>query len=125
MHTVIRVSVKELLLAYESGALGKLMQQDIPVAGTWKLARLIRRIDSEYKDASAAKLKLFTDEMSSEVSPGVRTIKPDRIEEFNTNPLFSKVIEIDADQLTWEDLAGAKLSAADLINLGPLVREQP
>ncbi len=122
----MQVTVRQILLAVESGALDRLLRQGLPPKGAWKLARMLRKIRVEYGDATAAKRKLFTEENSTlDVKSDLRTIKPEFLAEMTpqADALFDQSVEIDVEPVTPEDIAGASITVQDLEQLGPLVAE--
>jgi hypothetical protein len=122
----MKLTVKELLRCADSGVLAALSAQRLPVVSAFKISRLIRILQPEALAAQAQRNALFTDQNSVQIEgapPGVRSIKPDCMDDFGSmiGPLLAVEIDIPIDPLTMDDLSGAVLSALEFDALGPLV----
>ena len=78
------ITVKEILLAVDSGALKRLAGQPIPAMGAWKLRRILRLLEAEFAAA------------------------------FEADPVFAQSVTLDCEPLPVDLLAGATISASDM-----------
>lgn len=118
------LTVKEILIAVDSGALKRLAQQPIPAIGAWNLRRILRLLEAEYGAANAARLALITEENSIPVNGGpTRMVKPEFVAAFEADPVFAQTVTIDVDPLPVALIEGAAISASDMDLIGPLIQE--
>lgn len=121
----MKITARQLLAIANSGILDKLKGQDIPTLGAYRIARFRAVIAPEAARVQQAWNGLFTEERSIPVTgtPGSRSIKPECMEAFlaEVGPLLAEELELTVKPLTLDDLAGAKISAADIEALGPLL----
>jgi hypothetical protein len=109
------ITVKEILLAVDSGALKRLAGQPIPAMGAWKLRRILRLLEAEYGAAAAARVALMTDENSLSVNDGAaRMVKPEFAAAFEADSVFAQIVTLDCEPLPVDLLAGATISASDM-----------
>ena len=88
------ITVKEILLAVDSGALKRLAGQPIPAMGAWKLRRILRLLEAEYGAA--------------------RMVKPEFAAAFEADSVFAQAVTLDCEPLPVDLLAGATISASDM-----------
>ncbi len=123
----MRLTVGQLIAIGQSGALAKLARQDFPAVAAFRLSRLIAVLEPEIANALQARFKLFTDENSEPLAgaPGQRTIRLDAIPAFQAAlaPLLEEQVEVNVTPLALDELPSAQLSAADVLALGPLLKE--
>lgn len=118
------LTVRDILIAVDSGALKRLAQQPIPATGAWKLRRILRLLEAEYSAANAARLALMTEDNSIPVNGGQgRMVKPECAAAFEADPVFAQTVELNADPISLESLAGATISAADMDLIAPVLAE--
>jgi hypothetical protein len=118
------LTVREILIAVDSGALKRLAQQPIPAVGAWRLRRILRLLEAEYGAASAARIGLMTEENSMPVNGGAaRMVKPEFAAAFEADPVFAQTIQIDAEPIPVAMLEGSTLSASDMELIAPLIQE--
>ena len=109
------ITVKEILIAVDSGALKRLAGQPIPAMGAWKLRRILRLLEAEYGAAAAARVALMTDANSIPVNDGAaRMVRPEFAAAFEADPVFAQIVKLDCETLPVELLAGATISASDM-----------
>lgn len=123
----LTITVGQLINIGQSTVLANLSSQQFPAVTAFRLHRLIETLKPDVDRALKARSDLFTKENSVEMKDGPagsRTIKPDSLAAFQTSlealaqekvVLLITPLSIDAD------LAGAKLSAKDIDDLGPLL----
>lgn len=120
----MQLTIRELLVAVDSGALKRLAQQPIPAVGAWKLRRIMQLLMAEYGPANEARMGLITDENSLPVNGGQgRMVKPEFVAAFEADPVFAQTVEIKADPIALEMLANATISAADMDLIAPLLQD--
>ena len=119
------LTVRELLIAVDSGALKRLAEQPIPVTGAWRLRRVLRLLEAEYASAHAARMALFTDENSVPINGNQgRMVKPECVADFEASPLLTETVDIDAKPISVaHDLAGATITVADLGLIAPILSD--
>jgi hypothetical protein len=109
------LTVRELLIAVDSGALKRLAAQPIPAVGAWRLRRIQRAADAEYGPANIARLSLITEDNSMPLNGGpARIVRPDCMAAFEAEPLFAQTVTINCEPLTLDFITGAMISADDL-----------
>lgn len=117
------LTVRDILVAVDSGALKRLAAQTIPVMGAWKLRRILRLLEAEYGAAAAARMALMTPENSLSVNDGKgRVVKPEFLAAFSADPLFAQTVTLDCEPLQVELLAGATISTSDMELIAPLLQ---
>tara|TARA_R110000868_G_scaffold21196_1_gene88317 strand:+ start:3629 stop:4000 length:372 start_codon:yes stop_codon:yes gene_type:complete len=119
----ITITIRELLISIDSGAVMRLSALELPVEVSWQISRLVRALHLEYREANAARVKLFTETNSAEVKPGSpeRYIKPGHENDYFNAPLFAQAVTIDFEPISIATLGSIKISTADILNLGPIV----
>ena len=119
----LTITVRELLISIDSGAVARLAALEIPVEVSWQVSRIVRALHSEYQDANAARVKLFTDKNSEAVRAGTseRQIKPGHEADYFNSPLFAQVVTLDFEPVSIAMLGSIKISPADILNLGPVI----
>tara|TARA_R110000868_G_scaffold65726_5_gene196253 strand:- start:347 stop:742 length:396 start_codon:yes stop_codon:yes gene_type:complete len=119
----LTITVRELLISIDSGAVARLAALEIPVEVSWQISRLVRALQSEYQDANAARVKLFTDKNSEAIRSGTadRQIKSGHEAEYFNSPLFAQVVSFDYEPVSIATLGSIKISPADILNLGPVI----
>lgn len=117
------LTIRELLIAVDSGALKRLAAQPIPAMGAWRLHRILRLLGAEYDPANAARLSLITESNSVPVNGGQgRMVKPECIAAFEADPLFAQTVTIDAEPIAVAMLDGSTISASDMELIAPLLQ---
>jgi hypothetical protein len=119
----LTITVRELLISIDSGAVARLAGLEIPVEVSWQVSRIVRALHAEYQDANAARVKLFTDKNSEAVRAGAseRQIKPGHEADYFNSPLFAQVVTLDFEPVSIATLGSIKISPADILNLGPVI----
>jgi len=118
------LTVREILIAVDSGALKRLAAQPIPAVGAWKLQRLLRLLGAEYGAANAARMALITEDNSILVNGGPgRMVKPECFAAFEAEPVFAQTVTIDAEPIPLALIEGATISASDMELIAPLIQE--
>ena len=118
------LTVKEILIAVDSGALKRLAGQPIPAVGAWKLRRVLRLLEAEYGAAAAARIGLMTDENSIPVNGGAaRMVRPEFAAAFEADPVFAQTVTIDAEPIPVAMLEGSTISASDMELIAPLLQD--
>ena len=119
----LTITVRELLISIDSGAVARLAALEIPVEVSWQVSRIVRALHSEYQDANAARVKLFTDRNSEVVRAGAseRQIKSGHEADYFNSPLFAQVVTLDFEPVSIAMLGSIKISPADILNLGPVI----
>ena len=117
------MTVRQILAAFETGALDRLVVQPMPAAAAWKLTRILRCLRAEYGEAAAARNSLITEDNSVPVTgqPGARAVKPSCLAEFQANPLFGCEVQIEAESISLADIP--QISVSDLEVLEPLITD--
>lgn len=116
------LTVKDILVAVECGALKRLAAQPIPAVGAWRLRRILRLLEAEYGAAAQARLDLMTDENSMPVNGGKgRMVKEEFVAAFQADPVFSQTVTIDAEPIPVAMLDGATISASDMELISPML----
>lgn len=120
---MLTMTVREILISIDSGAIARLAALEIPVEVSWQVSRLVRALQSEYQDANAARVKLFTDKNSEAIRSGAadRQIKSGHEAEYFNSPLFAQVVTFDYEPVSIATLGSIKISPADILNLGPVI----
>jgi hypothetical protein len=127
--TPIVLTVRQLIMMGDSGALAKLAAQDFPAVTAYRISRIISMVQPEIARAMKSRQSLFTDDNSTSMpslGSGGRQVKPEKMEAFMAalNPLLDEKVEVSVTPLSFDDdLAGAKFSARDIEALGPLLRK--
>jgi hypothetical protein len=119
----LTITVRELLISIDSGAVARLAALEIPVEVSWQVSRIVRALHAEYQDANAARVKLFTDKNSEAVRAGAseRQIKSGHEADYFSSPLFAQVVTLDFEPVSIATLGSIKISPADILNLGPVI----
>jgi len=117
------LTVRDILIAVDSGALKRLAAQPIPAMGAWKLRRILRLLEAEYGAAAAARMVLMTDDNSLSVNDGAgRMVKPEFAAAFEADPVFAQTVKLDCEPLPVDLLAGATISTSDMELIAPLLQ---
>jgi hypothetical protein len=117
------ITVKDILVAVDSGALKRLAAQPIPAMGAWKLRRILRLLEAEYGAAAAARVALMTDTNSLSVNDGAaRMVKPEFAAAFEADAVFAQIVTLDCEALPVDLLAGATISTSDMELIAPLLQ---
>jgi hypothetical protein len=104
-----------------TSALRTLSTQPLPIAGAWKVRRLTRALQPEVDTLKAALLSRMTEENSVAVQGGRKPIDPEKFDAEFAAELGGRTVDVEAEPLTMADLEGARLSAADIEVLAPLI----
>ena len=127
--THVTITIGQLIQIGQSGVLlMKLAHQDFPALTAFRLSRLIAIVQPEIQRAFDARSKLFTAENSTSApdNPANKTVKPEFQDQVKKelDVLAAGKIDLPVSPLSpEEDLPGAKLSAQDILDLGPLLKE--
>ena len=118
------LTIRELLIAVDSGALRRLAAQPIPAVGAWRLRRLLRLLEAEYGAAATARIGLMTDENSIPVNGGQgRKVRDEYVAAFEADPVFAETVTINAEPIPVAMLEGATISASDMELIAPLLQD--
>jgi len=106
-----------------NASLKKLLIQDLPVKISFKLGKLIKPLNEEYKIFAENKKKLFT--KYGEEEKGQVKIKPENTKAFTKDfeELLNIEVEIDIPKIKVDDLGDIKISPLDMSNLDILIQE--
>ena len=128
LPNTVSLTVGQVLHLGEEGALGKLAQQDFPVATAFRIRRMIDIIRPEMDRAIKARAGIWTDKNSTLQADGSRIAKPESLAALNAEwgKLSVESITLQIAPIDLEgDLPGVKLSALDIEALGPLLKQPP
>lgn len=125
----ITITVGDLLDLAISGALNKLVQQELPVALAFHINETIDAISPHIQQALKARDGIYTDDNSVKVPdhPGERTIKPEKADDIKAkfDALITEKVTVIMSPLDLEvDTPGIKLSARDVKALTPLLKKK-
>lgn len=116
------LTVRQIIVAVDSGALKRLVTQPIPAVGAWRLRRVLQRLEAEYGPANAARMSLMNDQNSLVVNNGAaRMVRQECAAEFEANPVFAQQVTLDVEPIPVTMLDGATISAADMDLIAPLL----
>jgi len=117
------LTIRELLIAVDSGALKRLGTQPIAAVGAWRLNRIRRIIEAEYGPANAARSSLITEANSIPLNGGpARIVKSECMAAFEAEALFAQTVTLDCEPLTLDLIAEASISTDDMEAILPLLQ---
>lgn len=123
VKTENRLEVRELLEA--KTALQKLLNSDLPVRTSFKLSRLVRKINEELTDFETKKIELIKKYGKENDKKGIEVTEENKEKFFNDMTEVLKVkIRFDVEPIALISLEGAKLSAVDMVVLEKFIKEE-
>lgn len=121
----MQITLEKLFLA-QSG-LTKLLSQDLSVAMAFRLSRLLKAAKPELDSLEESRIKLVRQYGVEVVSEGKTNIQvpPDKMPQFTEElqKLTSVQINLDFEPISLQDISDAKLSAVDVVNLEPFLKD--
>lgn len=126
--STVTISVGQLLELTTTGTLNKISNQDLPVAGAFKVSEIMDALTPHIQRALKARSSLYTDETSTAVpdKPGARVLKPEKVEEVRVKleSLMSQTVKVVMPLLSLDDdMPGIKISAHDIKALEPILKK--
>lgn len=88
---------------------------------SFRIRRIVQKVNIELPAAAAARNALITDENSVVDEKGTRSVRPECYPEFLADPLFIQVITLDADPLKISDLEASVITPGQIDQLWPLI----
>lgn len=117
----MKLKVGQVLAAYE--AFGRVGQTKLPAKGAYWVARLAKKLESEYATAEGRRVELVK-ELGQEKDGGI-IVPSEKMPEFleKWRPVLEEDIEVDVPKLRLEHLGDALLLGSDMLALEPFVEE--
>jgi hypothetical protein len=113
----MKVTIEKVLDAKES--MGKLLQKDLPIKSSFKLSRLVKKLNEELEVFNEKRKDLFK-KFGKELEDGRYHLGEEVAEDYNNNlkELLSVEIEIDFEPLKVDQLGeNITISTTDLMQL--------
>lgn len=121
----LEITLRELSAIIAS--LNSFVQVPIPAKYSWRLGRVMKKLQAEVDSFTDHRAKLFQ-KYGEEIKPETEEqkaqgtqfkIKPEHMEKFTKelNDLLSEVIEIEFDQIPISLIEDSKMTIADMVNL--------
>ena len=100
-------------------ALSKLLNEPLPIKASYRLSKIIRKVESELKDFEAKRFELIKKYGAEDQEKQTWTVIPENVETFTKeiNDLLSLEISLELDALHVEELGNASISATELLQL--------
>ena len=123
----IVMKLKELLEAAD--AIRAFGEQKLPAKGAYRVSKLIRAADTEFRDFDQTRVKLVQaldlQPKEGEETDKEREARQERLKEFEKqfNALVDEDVQFDISKIAWDDIGGIEISPVQMMRLAPFIEE--